>query len=323
MRLRATAASRLPYGGFAGLDPASAMARVRNQIEDCTVCSKIVLLFEERCLDKRRSFRNDLPTWRLNERRPDVRAPEPEEIRALLAVAEADDLRVAIFLRVLAATGIRRGEACALRWSDLDLDHGVLTVDKAVVTAKGGVTVKGPKTRASIRSLAFDRRTVAVLSALRTEQQRLATAADDTLHGDAFVFSVAPGGHLPPHPDAMSHTLSRIRDRAGLPDDIHLHSLRHFHATALDPVISEAQKQARLGWSTVHMARHYTDGVVAEDRRAAEHIGAAARLRPVGETTRVRDLVLTEIVSKAPRALRGLGRSRNRLRGALRVRDGP
>jgi hypothetical protein len=41
----------------------------------------------------------------------------------------------------------------------------------------------------------------------------------------------------------------------------------------LDPVISEAQKQARLGWSTVHMARHYTDGVPAEDRRAAEHIG--------------------------------------------------
>ena len=41
----------------------------------------------------------------------------------------------------------------------------------------------------------------------------------------------------------------------------------------LDPVISEAQKQTRLGWSTVHMARHYTDGVEAEDRRAAEYLG--------------------------------------------------
>jgi hypothetical protein len=38
-------------------------------------------------------------------------------------------------------------------------------------------------------------------------------------------------------------------------------------------VISEAQKQTRLGWSTVQMARHYTDGVDEEDRRAAEHIG--------------------------------------------------
>ena len=34
---------------------------VRDQVEGCTVGSKIVLLFEERCLDKRRSFRNDLP----------------------------------------------------------------------------------------------------------------------------------------------------------------------------------------------------------------------------------------------------------------------
>jgi integrase len=69
----------------------------------------------------------------------------------------------------------------------------------------------------------------------------------------------------------MSHALTRIRDKAGLPADIH--SLRHFHATALDPIVSEAQKQTRLGWSTVKMARHHTDGVAAEDRRAAEHIG--------------------------------------------------
>jgi integrase len=49
--------------------------------------------------------------------------------------------------------------------------------------------------------------------------------------------------------------------------------LRHFQATALDAVISERQKQSRLGWSTVHMARHYTDAVDEEDRRAAEHLG--------------------------------------------------
>ncbi len=87
------------------------------------------------------------------------------------------------------------------------------------------------------------------------------------------MFSFEAGGAAPPHPDSFSHALARVRTRAGLPADIHLHSLRHFHATVLDPVISEAQKQTRLGWSTVHMARHYTDGVPAEDRRAAEHVG--------------------------------------------------
>ena len=66
-----------------------------------------------------------------------------------------------------------------------------------------------------------------------------------------------------------------IRDRiaAKLPSDLHLHSLRHFQATSLDTVIPERQKQSRLGWSTVHMARHYTDPLSAEDRRAAQHIG--------------------------------------------------
>ncbi len=48
--------------------------------------------------------------------------------------------------------------------------------------------------------------------------------------------------------------------------------LRHFQSTELDRVISEFQKQARLGWSTMHVARHYTGAVSPEDRRAAEHM---------------------------------------------------
>ena len=39
-------------------------------------------------------------------------------------------------------------------------------------------------------------------------------------------------------------------------------------------MIPERQKQVRLGWSTVHMARHYTDPILSEDRKAAEHIGS-------------------------------------------------
>src|SRR5204863_252264 len=54
----------------------------------------------------------DLPTWGLDERRPEVRAPEVAEVRLLLAAAEAErDPRMGAFVRVLAATGMRRGEA--------------------------------------------------------------------------------------------------------------------------------------------------------------------------------------------------------------------
>jgi integrase len=216
----------------------------------------------------------DMPTWRLEERRDEVRAPEPKEVRAVIAAGEAADVRLGVFLRLLAATGMRRGEAAALRWTDIDLDEGLVRVEKAVIGAKGGAIVKAPKTKASIRPVALDSQTVTALRRLHAEQARLAQACGETLTDEAFVFSFQPGGLVPPYPDSLSHAMTRVRRKARVAEDIHLHSLRHFHATMLDAVISEAQKQARLGWSTVHMARHYTDGVPAEDRRAAEHVGA-------------------------------------------------
>jgi len=216
---------------------------------------------------------SELPTWRLDERGDKVRAPQRTEIAALLVAARGEDIRIAVFMRLLAAAGVRRGEACALRWEDIDLSTGTIRVDEAVVAARGGAVVRGPKTRASVRTVVIDRGTVAELAALRDEQHRLATECGLTITPDSFVFSFEAGGEVPPYPDSFSHALARVRGKAGLPGDIHLHSLRHFHATEVDAVISEAQKQARLGWSTVQMARHYTDGVPAEDRRAADHIG--------------------------------------------------
>jgi hypothetical protein len=57
------------------------------------------------------------------------------------------------------------------------------------------------------------------------------------------------------------NAFTKVRKLSGVATDIHLHSLRHFQAAALDAVISEKQKQSRLGWSSTVMARHYTDAV--------------------------------------------------------------
>ena len=168
---------------------------------------------------------------------------------------------------------MRRGEACALRWSDIDFAAASLTIYESVVAADGGALVKAPKSRAGVRTVAIDRITLATLLALQKETEGFAKLGDFVVEPTHFVFATELPGGSPPHPDAMSHAFGRVRIAAGVPADIHLHSLRHFQATVLDPIISEAQKQSRLGWSTVHMARHYTDGLEEEDRRAAEHIG--------------------------------------------------
>jgi integrase len=215
----------------------------------------------------------ELPSWSLDDKTA-VRAPSTDEVRRILAAASGEDVRIATAVRVLAATGMRRGEVCALRWCDIDGEDQRVRVDESVVCARGGASVKPPKTRASVRTVALDPYTLRVITELRSEQEQLAASCDAVIDDRSFVLSFEPGGQVPPHPDALSHAFTRIRRQAGVPADVHLHSLRHFHATALDPVISEAQKQSRLGWSTVQMARHYTDGVPEEDRRAAEHVAA-------------------------------------------------
>lgn len=217
----------------------------------------------------------ELPKWMLADSTP-VRAPEASEIKSLLrAAARLEEPRVTAFVRVVAATGMRRGEACALRWNDTDFESGIVVVDESVIAAKGGASLKAPKTRASIRRLVVDDDTLDMLRDLRLCQEGLAADCDLPTSEASFVFAFDPGGAKPPYPDGMSHAFSRVRTNAGVAADVHLHSLRHFQATVIDGVISERQKQARLGWSTAQMSRHYTDPVPDEDRRAAAHVGAA------------------------------------------------
>lgn len=215
----------------------------------------------------------EMPDWALHEQTDAVRAPSVDEVRALLDAAKRTDQRLSAFVSVIAATGMRRGEACALRWEDVDVDQATVRVDESVVPAKGGAMLKAPKSRASVRRVALDGRTVEAFQALGREADRLGRLAGFTVEPAHFVFATELPGAAPPHPDTYSHAFAKLRVTAGVAADVHLHSLRHFQATALDPVISERQKQARLGWATVHMARHYTDGIDEEDRRAAEHIG--------------------------------------------------
>ena len=228
----------------------------------------------------------ELPEWPFDGRAQAVRAPSAKEVRAIIAAASAYDRRVGAFVRLTAATGARRGELCALRWSDIDWEDCTVRIDEAVVAAPGGRLVKGPKTRASVRRIAVDNGTLSQLRELFVERQAIAADCDVTIRNDSFVFSTEPSGATPPHPEPFTHAFQRLRARAYVRPDIHLHSLRHFQATALDPVVSEAQKQARLGWSTVHMARHYTDAIDDEDRRAAEYIGEMIGGEPLKASSR-------------------------------------
>ena len=203
-----------------------------------------------------------------------VRAPSIGEVQAIIqTVEQSGDIRMATLIKVIAATGMRRGEAAALRWSDISFADSRLTIDEAAIAALGSIVIKPPKTKASIRVVALDQWTLASLEALRVEQEALAQSMGFSLVDEGFVFSYSPDGSVPPHPDSISHSFKKAVKSSGVDPTIHLHSLRHFQATLIDPLSSERQKQARLGWSTTHMARHYTDPITEEDVRIASEVG--------------------------------------------------
>lgn len=90
---------------------------------------------------------------------------------AFLAATEADPL--SLLFRIVLLCGTRRGEAVRLRWSDVDLDNGVVEVRHTLVMI-GGAVVKGtPKTKAGRRIYGLDTKTVGALKEHRKAQLKL------------------------------------------------------------------------------------------------------------------------------------------------------
>lgn len=94
----------------------------------------------------------ELPSWGPEERPKAVRSPEPAEVLALLEAARVAEVRVAVLIRLVPATGMRRGEACAVRWNDLDTKAGIVVIDEGVVSTPTGAEARQPKTRSSTRT---------------------------------------------------------------------------------------------------------------------------------------------------------------------------
>lgn len=69
--------------------------------------------------------------------------------------------------QLIAVTGLRRGEAAALRWADIDLAAGVLTVSRQLQHDGRQLIALPPKSLASNRVLALDPWTIRVLAGHR------------------------------------------------------------------------------------------------------------------------------------------------------------
>lgn len=137
---------------------------------------------------------------------------------------------------LLLHTGLRRGEALALKWKHVDLDmtslgvQAYLSVTQSLSKVDGKTYVKEPKTNSGKRRVALSPSLTLVLKQHKSEQQRLCISLGNTLTNDDYVFCHVD--RTPLDPSTVSHIFGDVLRKAGLPP-MPLHGLRHSHATLL------------------------------------------------------------------------------------------
>ncbi len=208
--------------------------------------------------------------------RSQARSVSPEHLQRLVLAAEEDDPTLATAVALAALTGGRRGELCALRWSDVDLVEGILTVSRSYTPVKGQ-HIEGPTKTHQARRLALDPVAIEILARRWNFQQWYAEQVEVALDGDPYILSREPTGTDPGHPDYLSHAFARLNKRLGL--DYHLHELRHFTATTAIAAGADIRTVAsRLGHADPSVTlRIYAHTIEARDREVAAILGETLR----------------------------------------------
>jgi integrase len=172
---------------------------------------------------------------------------EAPQIAVFVEAARANG--VYEFVIIAVATGCRRGELCALIWTDIDFNTRVLRVSKSLEQTKAGLRVKSTKLEKP-REIPLGKSATEVLRAHRNQQ-----AENRRLYGADYrddlnlVFATPEGDCL--KPDTITAKICLLAQKAGLKGSS-LHTLRHSHGSQLLaegtplPVVSK-----RLGHSSV------------------------------------------------------------------------
>lgn len=225
----------------------------------------------------------DAARRRLIARNPagDIESPRPRnremgvwtgaEARTFLASVESDRLRCAYTLAL--ANGLRRGELLGLRWEDIDLDGGRLSIRRARVAAGYDVHEGDPKSGRS-RVIDLDDGMVAELRRHRRFQLEERMAAGVAWIDSGYVFTKETGEAL--HPQTLAWYFGKAVKAADVPV-IRFHDLRHTCATlALRVGVHPKVVQEMLGHSSIAITLDlYSHVVPGMQREAAAKIGAA------------------------------------------------
>ena len=213
----------------------------------------------------------------------ELHPPTADDLRRLLdaAVAAGDPLHPLYALAIL--TGCRQGELLGLQWEDVSLDGGALTINRTLVDARGKAPRFGkPKTPTSRRTLKLRPDGLALLREHRARQLQARLAAGPDWSDLDLVFCASEGTPLIRR--NVTRSVKAALRRAGLPETIRFHDLRHAAATIMLAGHVPAKVAAgRLGHADVRTTLNIYSHLVPElDDAAAAALERAVPPRPRG-----------------------------------------
>ena len=172
----------------------------------------------------------------------DVRVLTEEEIPKLLDALSDAPPQYSVITQLALLLGARRGEICALRWSDIDFEKGTLSIKRTVQSIPGiGLVFNAPKTRRGKRCLRIGADCVELLQEYRRYQKaerfrigsawvRKVTLENGKVVDNDMLFTKWNGE--PMNPDIISSWFPKFLEAHNLPD-VNFHSLRHSNASIL------------------------------------------------------------------------------------------
>ena len=179
---------------------------------------------------------------------------------------------IALYVWLVAITGVRRGELCAVQIRDIDLDAAVLHVAYNYVV-KGGKKVRKDTKTHQDRYLAIDPVTCTLVREHIAAAGAALAGIGVKLTQDAYLFSNQPANGRPWNPDWATHRVADLAAAAGV--ELNIKAMRHYTASQLLAAgFDLGNTAARLGHSGggATTLKHYADPVSEVDRRAAAYL---------------------------------------------------
>lgn len=189
-----------------------------------------------------------------------------EELKEFLKLAQNTTLSYFFpLVHLMSYTGLRQGEALALKWSDIDFENRKITVDKTAVRIKEEQTIQTPKTKNSKRVISIDSATLSILKSWKKDQIKIYFKNGKHFEGDEnFIFTNQRGEWVHIH-NFIRYFKRFIADYKL--KQITPHGLRHTHASLLFSAGVEPKNISdRLGHSTVQITLDLYTHITEEQR---------------------------------------------------------